>query len=42
MSTTFTVSAFAILAAALLATLVIRNTEPEPTATPADEPELVA
>ena len=42
MSATFTVSAIAILAAALLATLVIRNTKPEPTAAPAEEPELVA
>jgi len=43
MSATFTVSAIAILAAALLATLVIRNTKPEPAAaTPAEAPELVA
>ncbi len=42
MSATFTVSAIAILAAALLATLVIRNTRPEPAPTPADEQELVA
>jgi MFS family permease len=42
MSTTFTVSAIAILAAALLATLVIRNPKPDPAAAPANEPELVA
>jgi MFS family permease len=42
MSATFAVSAIAILAAALLATLVIRNTKPDPTAAPAEEPELVA
>jgi predicted MFS family arabinose efflux permease len=40
MSATFTISAIAILAAALLAALVIRNTKPEPA--PAPEPELVA
>jgi hypothetical protein len=40
MSTTFTVSAIAIVAAAVLATLVIRNARPEPA--PAAEPELVA
>ena len=42
MSATFAVSAIAILAAALLATLVIRNTKTKPTAAPAEEPELVA
>jgi fucose permease len=49
MSTTFTVSAIGVLAAALLATLIMRDTrpEPEPTAAPAQEsgaqePELVA
>jgi hypothetical protein len=39
MSTTFTVSAIGVLAAAILATLVIRNTKPEPV--PAPEHELV-
>ena len=42
MSATFTVSAIAILAAALLATLVIRNTKPQPAPAPADEQALVA
>jgi MFS family permease len=42
MSATFTVSAIAILAAALLATLVIRNTRPEPAPAPAEARELVA
>jgi len=42
MSATFTVSAIAILAAALLATLVIRNTKPEPAPAPAEEQALVA
>jgi hypothetical protein len=43
MSTTFTVGAIGVLAAAILATLVIRNTKPvAPAATPAEEPELVA
>jgi EmrB/QacA subfamily drug resistance transporter len=40
MSTTFTVGAIGVLAAAILATLVIRNAKPEPVATP--EHELVA
>jgi EmrB/QacA subfamily drug resistance transporter len=40
MSTTFTVGAIGVLAAAVLATLVIRNAKPEPVATP--EHELVA
>ena len=42
MSATFTVSAIGVLAAALLATLVMRNTKPEPAAAPAEEHELVA
>jgi MFS transporter, DHA2 family, multidrug resistance protein len=42
MSTTFVVSAIAILAAALVAALVIRNTRPESAAAPAEEQELVA
>ena len=45
MSTTFTVSAIGVLAAAILATLVMRNTKPvAPAATPAEheQPELVA
>jgi hypothetical protein len=42
MSTTFTVSAIGVLAAALLATLVMRDAEPEAAAAPADQPELVA
>jgi MFS family permease len=42
MSATFTVSAIAILAAELLATLVIRNTKPQPTGAPAEEQALVA
>ena len=42
MSATFTVSAIGVLAAALLATLVMRTTKPEPAAVPADEHELVA
>ncbi|PBC79249.1 LOW QUALITY PROTEIN: EmrB/QacA subfamily drug resistance transporter [Streptomyces sp. TLI_235] len=41
MSTAFTLSAIGVLAAALLATLVMRDTKPEPT-TPADEPELAS
>lgn len=40
MSTTFTISAIGVLAAALLATLVMRDTKPEPAAVPAGEPEL--
>jgi hypothetical protein len=40
MSTTFTVGAIGVLAAAVLATLVIRNAKPEPVTTP--EHELVA
>lgn len=44
MSTTFTVSAIALLAAALVATLVMRNTKPQPAPAPtrAAESELVA
>lgn len=42
MSATFTVSAIGVLAAALLATLVMRDTKPEPAAAPAEEHELVA
>jgi hypothetical protein len=42
MSTTFVVSAIAILAAALVAALVIRNIRPESAAAPAEEQELVA
>jgi EmrB/QacA subfamily drug resistance transporter len=42
MSTTFTVSAIGVLAAAILATLVMRNTKPEPAPIPAQEPALVA
>ena len=43
MSVTFTVSAIGVLAAAILATLVMRTTKPvAPAATPAEEPELVA
>ncbi|HEY2264044.1 MAG TPA: MFS transporter [Streptosporangiaceae bacterium] len=44
MSVTFTVSAIGVLAAALLATLVMRNTKPQPApaAAPAKKPELVA
>jgi EmrB/QacA subfamily drug resistance transporter len=42
MSATFTVSAIGVLAAALVATLVMRNTKPEPATVPADEHELVA
>jgi MFS transporter, DHA2 family, multidrug resistance protein len=43
MSVTFTVSAIGVLAAAILATLVMRNTKPAaPAATAAREPELVA
>jgi EmrB/QacA subfamily drug resistance transporter len=42
MSATFTVSAIGVLAAALLATLVMRNTKPDPAAAPAEEHELVA
>ena len=48
MSVTFTVSAIGVLAAAILATLVMRNTKPAPAETPAgtqaghEEPELVA
>lgn len=42
MSATFTVSAIGVLAAALLATLVMRDTKPEPAAAPAEESELVA
>jgi hypothetical protein len=43
MSATFTVGAIGVLAAAILAALVIRNTKPvAPAATPAEEPELVA
>ena len=40
----FTVSAIGVLAAAILATLVMRNTKPAPApaGTPATEPELVA
>jgi MFS transporter, DHA2 family, multidrug resistance protein len=44
MSVTFTVSAIGVLAAAVLATLVMRNTKPAPApaAAPAEQPELVA
>jgi predicted MFS family arabinose efflux permease len=44
MSVTFTVSAIGVLAAAVLATLVMRNTKPQPApaAAPAKKPELVA
>ena len=42
MSTTFTISAIGVLAAALLATLVMRDNKPEPAAAPAEETELVA
>ena len=45
MSVTFTVSAIGVLAAAILATLVMRNTKPvapAPAPVPAEEPELVA
>ena len=42
MSTTFTVSAIAIVAAAVLATLVIRNTKTEPAPAAVAEQELVA
>ncbi len=42
MSATFTVSAIGVLVAALLATLLMRNTKPQPAAAPADERELVA
>jgi hypothetical protein len=43
MSVTFTVSAIGVLAAAILATLVMRTTKPvAPAATAAEEPELVA
>jgi EmrB/QacA subfamily drug resistance transporter len=42
MSTTFMISAISILAAALVATLVMRNTRPEPATAPAQEQELVA
>ena len=44
MSTTFTVGAIGVLAAALLATLVMRDAKPKPEAAPApeQEPELVA
>ncbi|WP_431679142.1 MFS transporter [Kitasatospora sp. KL5] len=41
MSTTFTISAIGVLAAALLATVVMRDTRPEPATAPAGEPELV-
>ena len=42
MSATFTVSAIGVLVAALLATLLMRNTKPQPAEAPADERELVA
>lgn len=42
MSATFTVSAIGVLAAALLATLVMRDAKPEPAAAPEQESELVA
>ncbi|MGW1782974.1 MFS transporter [Streptomyces sp. NPDC002143] len=43
MTTTFTVSAIGVLAAAVLATLVMRDRKPQPAETaPAEEPELVA
>jgi hypothetical protein len=42
MSATFTVSAIGVLVAAVLATVVMRNTKPEPAAAPAQEHELVA
>jgi EmrB/QacA subfamily drug resistance transporter len=42
MSTTFAISAIGVLAAALLATLVMRDSKPEPTAAPAGEAELAA
>ena len=42
MSTTFTISAIGVLAAAVLAALVMRDTKPAPAAVPAEEPELVA
>ncbi|MEV6213034.1 MFS transporter [Kitasatospora sp. NPDC051914] len=42
MSTTFTISAIGVLAAALLATVVMRDTRPEPATAPAEDPELVA
>jgi MFS transporter, DHA2 family, multidrug resistance protein len=43
MSVTFTVSAIGVLAAAILATLVMRNTKPAPAlAATAPEHELVA
>ncbi len=42
MSATFTVSAIGVLVAAVLATLVMRNTKPEAAAAPAQEHQLVA
>jgi EmrB/QacA subfamily drug resistance transporter len=42
MSTTFAISAIGVTAAALLATLVMRDTKPEPARAPAEEPSLVA
>ena len=42
MSVTFTVGAIGVLVAAVLATVVMRNTKPEPAAAPAEEHELVA
>lgn len=42
MSATFTISAIGVLAAALLAALVMRDSRPEPSATPAQEAELAA
>ncbi|GII56865.1 hypothetical protein Pth03_52540 [Planotetraspora thailandica] len=42
MSTTFTVGAIGVLAAALLSALVMRGTKPEPAAAPGEEPTLVA
>jgi len=42
MAATFMISAIGVLAAALLAALLMRNTSPAPTPTPAEEQELVA
>jgi predicted MFS family arabinose efflux permease len=42
MSTTFTISAIGVLAAALLATVVMRNGKPQPAPAPDMEPELAA
>jgi hypothetical protein len=42
MSVTFTVGAIGVLVAAVLATVIMRNTKPEPAAASAPEHELVA